>query len=350
MSTSLALRLLDRGWLPDWVVRAGIRRRLRRRLRVERELTPEAARQFRESLNESPVAIETRAANEQHYELPPEFFERVLGRHRKYSCGLWEDGTTSLDQAEAAMLELTARRADIADGHRILDLGCGWGSFTLWAAQRFPNSQITGVSNSAPQRDSILQRAADNGLQNVEVITADVNQFEPPGTPYDRVVSVEMFEHVRNYRALMKRIASWLAPDGRLFVHIFCHREFAYPFEVRDDNDWMARHFFTGGTMPSDDLLPGYQDHLQAEEHWHVPGWHYQRTAEAWLSNFDRHRTGIATILRGVYGDADLDTWINRWRTFFLACSEMWGYADGAEWFVSHYRFKPATPAGQPMP
>jgi cyclopropane-fatty-acyl-phospholipid synthase len=264
--------------------------------------------------------------------MPARFFTRVLGPHLKYSSCYYPPGVRALADAERAMLELTAARAELADGQRILDLGCGWGSLSLWAAARFPNARITAVSNSAGQRAFIEAAAAARGLPNLSVITADVRTLELAPRSFDRVVSVEMFEHMRNYRDLLARIAGWLAPGGALFVHVFAHRRHAYPFEDGGSSDWMARAFFTGGLMPSVDLLPRFQDHLRVAASWQLDGTHYARTAEAWHDNLLAHRAEVIELL----GDP---RWFHRWRVFFLACAEMFGYREGREWLVAHYRF-----------
>jgi cyclopropane-fatty-acyl-phospholipid synthase len=332
--------VLDRGLIPDALLRRGIRKRLGERLARERAGGPAAqtARKmaFIESLRESPIAIETDAANEQHYELPPEFFTLCLGPWLKYSCGLWEHGARTLGDAEERMLETYGARARIEDGMRILDLGCGWGSFTRWAAKRYPKSEILAVSNSALQRRFIEGRLEEEGLTNVRVLTRDANEFDP-GETFDRIVSVEMLEHMKNYQRLFGRIASWLAPDGLFFTHIFTHREVAYPFEVGDD--WIGRYFFTGGCMPSEDLFHFFQDDLRLHEQWCVDGTHYAKTAEAWLVNLDQRKDEAMRVLAGAYGENEATKWFVRWRVFFLACAELWGYAKGTEWTVSHYLF-----------
>ena len=263
------------------------------------------------------------------------FFEIALGRHLKYSGCYWPEGTASLDAAEAAALEQTCERAGIQDVMSILDLGCGWGSLSLWIAERYPNCRITSVSNSAPQGEFIRQQALERGFRNIEVLTADMNTFQIART-FDRIVSVEMFEHMRNYSALLERLAGWLEPDGKLFVHIFCHREQPYFFEDRGAGDWMARHFFTGGLMPSEHLMEEFSDALAVEDRWRVNGIHYQKTALAWLDNMDRARGQILAIFAQTYGTTDAERWFQRWRMFFLACAELFGYGDGEEWFVSH--------------
>lgn len=334
-------RLAEAGLFPDAALRFGIRRLLEDRLRQSVWGDQGARAREEEELVESfaagPIAISVDDANEQHYEVPAPFFEQVLGPRLKYSCCYWDDSTPDLEAAEEAMLSLTADRAGVEDGMRILDLGCGWGSFTLWAAERFPNAHLFSVSNSRLQRELILSRAADRGLSNVHVETADINEFEP-SQRFDRIVSVEMMEHVRNHRKLFARIARWLAPDGAAFAHIFCHRTRAYAYEVEGQSDWMAKYFFTGGMMPSEGLFRRYDDHLAIQKQWRVGGEHYRRTCDAWLDNLDGRRDTVLAILREGYG-SDAARWFHRWRLFFMACSELFGYRGGTEWFVTHYRW-----------
>jgi cyclopropane-fatty-acyl-phospholipid synthase len=334
--------VIDAGVLPDWLLRAAIRRICAGRLREQEAGGPgaQAARLGRvlDTLRRSPIAAETAAANAQHYEVPAAFFELVLGPHLKYSAGWWPPGVTTLAEAEAGMLQLTTDRAQIENGARILELGCGWGSLTLHLAQEFPQSEIVALSNSASQREYITARAERLGLNNVRVITADINTFDVD-TRFDRIVSVEMFEHVRNYPALFAKLHRWLTEDGRLFVHIFAHHRFAYPFEAQGGADWMARHFFSGGMMPSESLFAQVQDAFDIEAQWRISGTHYERTANAWLANMDQRTGEVDAVLASAYrGDAP--RWRERWRVFFMACAEMFGYRNGTEWGVSQYRFR----------
>lgn len=342
---SLSFKLLERNLVPDALIRHGIRRLLRQRLRDEQCASEEVQQlklmRFIEQLKASPIAINTREANEQHYELPAEFFELVLGKHLKYSSCYFMPGVDSLEAAEATMLKLTCERARLRDGEHILELGCGWGSLTLWMAAHYPAARITAVSNSRSQKKFIEARAQSRGLTNIEIITCDMNDLNlDTHSRFDRVVSVEMFEHMRNYEQLLARVASWMKPAATLFVHIFTHREHAYPFEVRDESDWMARYFFTGGIMPSDHLLSYFQRGVRLTEHWRVDGTHYQKTSECWLANMDANRGRVEKILAGTYGETDMTRWWVYWRVFFMACAELWGFRGGREWFVSHYLFE----------
>jgi cyclopropane-fatty-acyl-phospholipid synthase len=334
--------LLERNLLPDWLVRLGIRRLLAQRIREESAGGDPAARldAYVDDLRHRPVAEETRAANDEHYEVPTEFFLRCLGRRLKYSGCYYPSGTESLDEAEEAMLALYVERGRIADGQEILELGCGWGSFSMYLAERFPNSRVTGVSNSRTQKEFIDAEAARRGLGNLTILTRDMNTFDTDAGRFDRVVSIEMFEHMKNYQTLMARIARWLKPGGLLFVHIFTHRRLAYHFVARDRTDWMARHFFTGGQMPSHELLTRFQESLALVSDWTVDGTHYQRTAEAWLRNMDAHRGEIMPIFRRTYGEKEALKWWSYWRVFYMSCAELWGYRRGEEWIVSHYLFR----------
>jgi cyclopropane-fatty-acyl-phospholipid synthase len=340
---------LERGFLPDWLVRIGIRRVVSARLRKEQQGTPaeqaERLMQFVTLLRQSPIAIRPEAANAQHYEVPAEFFRQVLGPQLKYSCAFWNANTKDLAAAEEAMLDLTCRRACLTDGQDVLELGCGWGSLSLFMALRFPNSRILAVSNSHSQKQFIDAEAARRGLANLTVVTADMNDFSTD-SQFDRIVSVEMFEHMRNYAELLRRIASWSRPGALLFVHVFSHSRFAYPYEVHDASDWMAQHFFTGGVMPSDNLLLYFQENFRIREHWRTSGVHYQKTSEAWLERLDRQRNEVLGIFAAVYGKDEARRWLVRWRVFFMACAELFGFAGGNEWMVSHYLFENASPYG----
>ena len=335
------IELVENGRIPDLLTRAGIRLLLLQRLREQAQEGPDqewqAMMTFVEEMRQSPIALHTQEANEQHYELPPRFFELVLGSHLKYSCCHFPEGVTELEHAEASMLDLTCERAQLQDGQQILELGCGWGSLSLWMAKHYPNSSILAVSNSRPQREFIESRAQELGLTNLSVQTCDMNDFTTE-QHFDRVVSVEMFEHMRNWQSLLERISNWLKPEGKLFIHIFSHRRYAYAFSSEGDSNWMGRYFFTGGIMPSNDLLLYFQKDLLLEQHWVLSGVHYQRTADAWLQMMDSQKGEILQTFRETYGK-DADVWFQRWRMFFLATSEVWGFRGGNEWLISHYLF-----------
>lgn len=339
-------RLAEVGLVPDALIRRAIRRMCAERLAAERAAGPAAQAARLAALRSGPIAVAADLANEQHYEVPPAFFEAVLGPRLKYSCCDWDGGAVRLAEAEERMLALTCERAGIEDGMRVLDLGCGWGSLSLWIAERFPRCRVVGVSNSKPQREHVLGRAAARGLANVEVVTADVSDFAPAGAglgaePFDRIVSIEMFEHVRNWDALLARVAGWLAGDGRVFLHHFCHRELLYLYEDRGPSDWMARHFFSGGLMPSADLAERCNGGLRAEARWRVDGRHYARTCEAWLRNLDAEPERVRRVFAAALGPAEARRQAGRWRLFFLACAELFAFAGGSEWFVTQVRLAP---------
>ena len=342
--SNLALEFTERGIVPDRLVRAGIRRLLQARLdeiaAQDPAVAAEQAEAFVAAMRAAPIALLPEKANEQHYELSSDFFGQVLGRRRKYSSGWWPQGVTDLDAAEEAALAATAERAQLADGQRILELGCGWGSLTLWMAEHYPRARITAVSNSRSQRAHIEAEAQRRGLANVQVITTNVADLHP-GMRFDRVVSVEMFEHLRNWPEMFRRVAGWLEPGGRFFMHVFVHRGTPYAFEARDDSDWMARHFFSGGMMPSDDLALRFQDDLRLLSRWRWDGTHYARTAEAWLDNMDARREALWPIVAQTYGAERAGLWWMRWRLFFLSCAELFGHDQGREWWVAHYLFEP---------
>lgn len=339
----LIYEFVESKWAADPVIRAGIRNLLGKRLKQEMSVPfadyPEKKMAFIRELKGSPVAIATDKANEQHYEIPSDFFKIVLGPRMKYSCCWWDDSVDTLQQSEEKMLAMTCMRAELEDGMHILELGCGWGSLTLWMAEQYPKASITAVSNSTSQRQWIEGQAAQRGFSNIRVITEDMNTFSIE-EKFDRVVSLEMFEHMRNYQELLNRISGWLKPGGKLFVHIFCHKECAYPFQTGGKADWMARHFFTGGIMPSEDLLLFFQDDVTIEKLWRVNGQHYEKTLLAWLALQDQHKETIMPMMQSVYGADDAERWFQRWRIFFMACAELFGYNRGEEWYVAHYLFK----------
>ena len=329
----------EKGLLPDSLIRLGIRRRLAliRKVLESEDPLPRQRRKadFVVRLRQEPIALEQPRANVQHYELPPAFFGTFLGPWRKYSCCYWPDGAHTLDEAEERMLELTASRAGITSGQDILDLGCGWGSFSLWAAENYPTCRFHALSNSSRQIEFIRSKAAAKKLTNLTAERADAAAFDSKAR-YDRVVSIEMFEHIRNWGSLFEKIHRWLKPEGKLFLHFFCHHEMPYLYEDRDPSQWMGYYFFAGGMMPSRDLPRHFQDHLEVERDWTVNGRHYARTLEAWLRNMDKSKAGIAPILKQTYGPKWRE-WGNRWRIFLMACSELFDMGKGDEWLVAHY-------------
>jgi cyclopropane-fatty-acyl-phospholipid synthase len=347
---STFIRWAELGRVPDGLVRAGIRALLRERL-SELPLgsagdAQASTRSFVAKMDQGPIALVPRKANEQHYEVPAAFFAGVLGPRHKYSACHWADDKQSLEQAELDSIAETCRRAGLRDGMRVLELGCGWGSISLWAAENYPNSEFLAVSNSGSQRAHIEAEATRRSLHNLRVITCDMNDFATDER-FDRVISIEMFEHMRNHRLLFERIHGWLVPGGRFFMHIFCHRDVPYAFEDRGPGDWMTRHFFSGGMMPSDDLPLRFQDRLKLVDRWRWNGRHYERTLNAWLANMDRNRGALFPLIERTYGKAAAPVWWGRWRIFFMACAELFGFDDGEQWWVSHYLFeRPSMAAG----
>ncbi len=343
-TSQLAFDLTEQGLVPDPVIRRGIRFLVKQRLREihhhDVSVMADLQNEFISLMNASPIALVPEKANEQHYEVPAEFYLDTLGPHLKYSSSYWPEGVTTLAEAEIAALEETCRHAGLENGQNILELGCGWGSLTLWMAKHYPDSHITAVSNSHSQREYIQKMARKFFLNNLVVLTHDMNQFDTNENQFDRVVSVEMFEHMRNWAELYRRIAIWLKPGGRFFKHIFVHRAAVYPFEDQGPNDWMSRYFFTGGMMPSDDLPLAFQRHLKFVQRWRWDGTHYEKTANAWLENMDMSQKNLLPILAKTYGQKEVRRWWARWRLFFMACAELFGYEQGQQWWVGHYLFE----------
>ena len=341
--TNKSLQFAEKGLIPDAMLRAGIRKLIKTRLDEiaanDCETGNKMLTDFIVDMNQSTIAPMPELANAQHYEVPATFFDYCLGENRKYSSCFWLDNTKNLDEAEMLALLQTCEHADLRDGQAILELGCGWGSLSLWMASHYPKSQITAVSNSHSQREYILNAAKRRGITNLTIITADMNNFDTPST-YDRIVSVEMFEHMRNYKVLYGKVASWLKPKGKFFKHIFVHRNTPYAFEAQNDDDWMSQHFFSGGIMPSDDLPLYFQDDLKFINRWRWDGTHYEKTANAWLENMDMNAEAITLVLGETYGEQHITMWRNRWRMFYMACAELFGYNNGQEWWISHYLFE----------
>jgi cyclopropane-fatty-acyl-phospholipid synthase len=346
-------RLIDwceRGYIPDALVRAGMRWLIGTRLGGSARspaARSQALRQLLAMLRRSPIAIATAMANAQHYALPPEFFRLHLGPRLKYSCCWFGPGIEGLAAAEEATLELYAERAQLADGQRILDLGCGWGSATLWMAERYPRARITALSNSSAQRHYIEGELRRRGLGNVSVVTGDIADFDftdkAAEASFDRIISVEMLEHLRNYGLLFAKLRSWLKADGRVFIHVFAHPTLAYPFETEGPGNWMGRYFFTGGLMPSESLFLHFQDDLQVLEQWWMDGSHYARTAEEWLKRLDAVRAPVLRLFAETYGAPDAARWLQRWRMFYQAVAELFGYRRGHEWGGAHYLLAPRS-------
>lgn len=335
--------LIEQNKLPDFILRIGVRNLLKQRLNDEiagdAEVQQQRFNDLLEELRNSPIAINTADANQQHYEVPTEFYQYCLGKHLKYSSGYWRPGVTDIDTSEEDMLELTCQRADLQNGQDVLELGCGWGSLSLFMSAKYPESRFTVVSNSTTQKIYIDQTAKDRNITNLTVITADMNTFQIL-QQFDRVVSVEMFEHMRNYKLLLNKVAGFLKDSGKLFVHIFTHETLAYKFEVKDETDWMSKYFFTGGIMPSNHLLTYFNDDLTIDKLWVVNGMNYSKTSEAWLSNMDKHEKEIMPLFEQTYGKDQAVKWWVYWRLFYIACAELFGYRNGNEWMVCHYLFK----------
>jgi cyclopropane-fatty-acyl-phospholipid synthase len=342
-ASALAIAWVEQGLAPDTVVRQGIRRLLAKRLKEisadDAEASAAQAEQIVAAMTAAPVALVPELANAQHYEVPARFFSHVLGPRRKYSSCLWQPGVDDLATAERAALAETCAHADLHDGQEILELGCGWGSLTIWMAEHYPQARITAVSNSSSQREYILNRARLAGLDNIEAVTADMNDFVP-GKRFDRIVTVEMFEHMRNWATLFARVHDWLHDGGKFLMHIFVHRSTPYLFEDEGPSDWMSRHFFSGGLMPSDALPLRFQGRLRLARQWRWDGRHYQRTLNAWLANLDDRREQVMPILTETYGAQSAAVWLQRWRIFFMACAELFGYEEGQQWWLSHYLFE----------
>ncbi len=337
-----AIKLVEKGLMPDTLIRSGIRKLCKQRLMEEFaddcEAQSDRFGEFLQELKQSKIAIKTDEANQQHYEVPAEFYHYALGENLKYSSAYWGSETNSLTEAETAMLELYCQRGQFTDGQEVLELGCGWGSLTLYLASKYPNSRITGVSNSNSQREFILAKAKERNLNNIQIITCDINEFYP-GKQHDRIVSIEMFEHVRNYQELFDKVSNWLKVDGKAFLHIFCHRFLMYPYTEDGDDNWMGRYFFSGGQMPAADTFLHFQEKLVLEQRWLLSGTHYERTSNAWLDNMDKHKEQIMPVFEECYGADFAKLWFQRWRIFFMACAELFGYANGNEWMIAHYLF-----------
>ncbi|CAM8898965.1 unnamed protein product [Rhodiola kirilowii] len=343
VTVRMMLTSLERNLLPDAVVRRLTRlllaSRLRSGYRLSAELQVSDLVQFVKSLREMPIAIKTDEPKVQHYELPTSFFKLVLGKHLKYSCCYFEDKSSTLDDAEKAMLEIYCERAQLKDGHSVLDVGCGWGSLSLYIAQKYSNCKVTGICNSTTQKAHIEDQCRNLQLDNVTIIVADISTFDMEAS-FDRVFSIEMFEHMKNYNELLKKISNWMKEDSLLFVHYFCHKAYAYHFEDLSDDDWITRYFFTGGTMPSANLLLYFQEDVSIVDHWLVNGKHYSQTSEEWLKKMDQNLAVIKPIMIATYGKDESVKWTVYWRTFFISVAELFGYNNGEEWMVAHFLFK----------
>lgn len=338
--------LLEKNLIPDPLIRKGIRDLLKQRLLTENKGNVEAQQahlmRFIEALKTPPATVNAAVKKEQVYEVPVEFYKYCFGQHLKHSCCLWNDGVLDINMAEQEMLELTCKRAALENGQQVLELGCGWGSLSLFMAARYPASSFTAVTDSPAQKQYISEQAEQRGITNIKIVSSEMYALNLSGQ-FDRVISVEMFEHIGNYQQLLKMIGHALKPEGKLFIHIFTHKEFAYRFDATDNTNLVSRYFFTGGIMPSDKLLFYFNDDVKIQAHWHVSGLHYQKTAEAWLSNMDANKNNILPLFEQTYGKDEAIKWWNYWRIFYMSCAELWGYNNGNEWLVSHYLLKKAS-------
>ncbi|AZZ38289.1 SAM-dependent methyltransferase [Bdellovibrio sp. qaytius] len=340
----LVVRGIDKGLVPDPIIRLGIRNLLKQRLKDMHEQDSKAGGHFINThanlLRESPLAIMTKQANEQHYEVPTKYYELCLGQHKKYSSCYWDESTTTLEQAEQKALDISIERAEIKDGMRILELGCGWGSLSLELARRFPNSPVTVVSNSTTQKQFIDSKAKERGFKNLTVLTRDLGKEENYNfgdEKFDRVMSIEMMEHLRNYEKFFSLVSKAMKSDAKMFVHIFTHKTTPYYFETEGEDNWMGKYFFSGGQMPARNLFDQFNKNLTVSQKWDWNGTHYQKTLEAWLEKMDQNEDQVRVLFKNTYGAENVELWVNRWRVFYMACSELFGFNGGNEWAVTHY-------------
>jgi len=335
--------------MPEWLQRKLIQSHLKWWSgRLEAGGDAEKQHHYREKMikvfreNEK-IAEATEEAKEQHYEVPTDFFLLSLGPWLKYSSCYWPKGCSTLRGAEEAMLEKICERAQIQDGMEILDLGCGWGSCGLYLLKKYPNVKVTFFSNSTTQQAYIREQAKKgNNLDRIKSIAGDVNVTEL-NAEFDRIVTNEMFEHMKNYEKLFEKVSKWLKPEtGLLFIHVFCHRFFPYQFKVKDSNnaDWMGRNYFTGGSMPSFDTFLYFQKHLAIQNTWMINGVHYSKTLEAWLDLLKEKESIISEIFAKEYGADKVTEHLNGWKLFYIMSSEAFKYNEGNDWCVAHYTFK----------
>lgn len=337
------IKVLENGYMPDPITRLGIRSLVKQRLNESSKNTandPQYLKNYAQKLKQSPLAIMTDTANKQHYEVPTDFYNLSLGRHKKYSSCYWDQNTKTLEEAEQKALDLSIEHAGVVDGMRVLELGCGWGSLSLELAKRFPHSAITAVSNSKTQKAYIDHQASERGLTNLTVLTRDLgleSNYDFGAEKFDRVMSIEMMEHLRNYELFFKKVAPSIKEDGKFFIHIFTHKNAPYFFETEGEDNWMGKYFFSGGQMPARDLFDEFNNDLIVEKKWDWNGDHYSKTLEAWLDNTDQEKTRVLSMFKKTYGEGAEVIWYNRWRVFFMSCSELFKYNKGEEWGVTHY-------------